>query len=153
MTSSVLAKTQDLLTQARRARQADRVQFFSLLTAAIKAPTVGTTREPTDTEAIDAVNGWIKKLRQGLEITPKIEATIDVCATYEKEINFCYEVLPKQLTDDELEALVQTAYDAVSSNPKLNIGIVLKEFRARNADKEGQYLPAKVAELVKQKLA
>lgn len=136
------------LKEAMKAREMDRLNTIRMLKSAVKMAAIekggaGATLDDAEVEAVlrkqvkqrrDSVDGFEKGGRP--ELAAKERAEIEVLAAY----------LPKELSDEELGALVAAAIAEVGATGKAQLGAVMKAVQPKVAGRaEGRRVSAEVA--------
>jgi len=115
---SIKERIQEALKEAMRNQDKVRLESLRLAKAALLLKEKETPKEHalTDEEAAAALRAEVKKRRQSIETYQSVGRT-DVVQQLEAEIAVFEEFLPKQLSEEELEARVR-AY--LAEHPDLN---------------------------------
>jgi uncharacterized protein YqeY len=137
------------LKDAARAQDKQRLGALRLLKSAIKYREIETSAPLDDAAVIGVVQTLIKQRKDSVE--QYTAAGRDELAAHEKaEIAILEAYLPRQLTDDELRALVQEAIAQTGAKGPREMGTVMKAVQPRVAGRaEGK----RVSEAVKAALA
>lgn len=114
----MLTKIQDDMKQAMKAGDKKRLGTIRMLIAAIKNESIDKRAELSDEDIITVVQREIKQRRNAIEEFKKGNRD-DLVQENEAEIAILEAYLPKQLTDEELEAIVrQVASEVNAASPK-----------------------------------
>lgn len=114
----MLTKIQDDMKQAMKAGDKKRLGTIRMLIAAIKNESIDKRAELSDEDIITVVQREIKQRRNAIEEFKKGNRD-DLVQENEAEITILEAYLPKQLTDEELEAIVrQVASEVNAASPK-----------------------------------
>lgn len=114
----MLTKIQDDMKQAMKAGDKKRLGTIHMLIAAIKNESIDKRAELSDEDIITVVQREIKQRRNAIEEFKKGNRD-DLVQENEAEITILEAYLPKQLTDEELEAIVrQVASEVNAASPK-----------------------------------
>ncbi len=144
---SLLATIRADQITARKAQNRSEVQILSfLIDAATKVGKTAGNRESTEEEVLRAVRANLKKVQEtkdaifssSVEHEEKVVARLAEC---EAEITILNRYLPKQMTEDEIRAVVVKFLEA---NPGSHIGPIMKHLQQNHL---GQY-DGKTANLV-----
>jgi uncharacterized protein YqeY len=123
--------TQDMQT-ALKAGDKARLSVVRMALAGVKQREVDTRRPLDDAGVTTVIERMIKQARDSVEqysdggrgdLVAKEEAEIAILETY----------LPKQLTEDELDAVIAEAIDAAGASGPKDMGKVMAEVKARAA--------------------
>ncbi|MCU0512821.1 MAG: GatB/YqeY domain-containing protein [Anaerolineae bacterium] len=96
------------LKEAMKSKDNDRRDSLRLLTSALKQAEIDTRRDVTDQEALDILQKEAKKRRESITELAKA-GRADQQAQEAYELGVIEEFLPKQLSRDEIIALIQAA--------------------------------------------
>jgi len=137
------------LKESLKAKDSIRTGVIRLLKAAIKNREVEKRGELSEEELLHAVNSQVKTRKESI-IEFKKGNRADLVEKEEQELAILQTYLPKQLTPDEIEALVANAIrDAQAQGPK-DMGAVMKLLMPQIT---GRCDGKMVSELVKNKLS
>lgn len=126
--SALLARLQQELIGARKARDADRTLVLSTTVSEIKARELDLTRPLTDEDALEVVRKGIKKRRESqeayraagrAELAQKEAAEAAVLETY----------LPPQASPEDIRAAVRAVIAAGAANMGAVMGKVVPQFK------------------------
>ena len=123
--------TQDMQA-AMKAGDKARLSVVRMALAGIKQREVDTRRPLDDAGVTAVIERMIKQARDSVE-QYRDGGRGDLVAKEEAEIAILETYLPRQLDDDELEALVAEAIDAAGATGPKDIGKVMAEIKARAA--------------------
>jgi len=136
MTSPLKNRIQDDMKTAMRAKDSERLGVIRLLLAAMKQREVDERIELTDIDIINIIN---KMIKQRLDSITQFQAAnrIDLATKEQKEIDVLSTYLPKQMSEAEIDAAIQTAIEQTQAKSMQEMGKVmalLKQQLAGRAD-------------------
>ena len=139
----------DDMKAAMRAREAARLSTIRLLLAAIKQKEVDERIEVSDADVLGILDRMIKQRRESIT---QFEAggRPELAAAERAEIDVLHSYLPQQLSEAEIDALVDTALAETGASGVSAMGKVMAALKPRLA---GRADMARVATRVKAKLA
>ena len=142
------------LTDAMRAKEADRLSTLRLINAAIKDRDIamrGTTDEAAGLSDADvlAIMGRMVKQRQESARAYEEGGRLELAEKELAEIKVIEEFLPRQLSDAEAESAVDAAIAAVGATSIRDMGKVMAELKTKYT---GQMDFAKAGPMVKSRL-
>jgi uncharacterized protein YqeY len=142
------------LTDAMRAKEADRLSTLRLINAAIKDRDIamrGTADEAAGLSDADvlAIMGRMVKQRQESARAYEEGGRLELAEKELAEIKVIEEFLPRQLTESEAESAVDAAIAAVGASSIRDMGKVMAELKTKYT---GQMDFAKAGPLVKSRL-
>lgn len=129
---------------AMKAQDKEKKDFYAFLLdklmKAVKAKQSPENPNPTlsDAEELDVVQSLVKQTRDAIRVMQekkekftKVESIAEAnefIATREAELALYEEFLPKQMTEDEIKATIQAAYNEipVDSRTSINKGVLMK---------------------------
>jgi uncharacterized protein len=123
------------------------VSVLRFLVSEIKYAEINKQKDLTDEEVISVLQKELKKRKDAIEMFAK-NGRKDVVESEEKQLAIVARYLPKELTQVELEKIVDEAIAKIGPNPVMGkvMGIVIGQVKGRADGKV-------ISELVKQKLA
>ena len=134
---------------AARAQQKLRLGTLRMLKSAMKYREIETSKALEDADVL-AVVGTLIKQRRDSAAQYTAGGRPELAATENEEIKILEAFLPRQLTDDELSAMVQEAVAAAGAKGPKDMGNVMKALMPKTAGKaEGK----RVSDAVKAALA
>ena len=137
------------LKEAMKAKEKERTGTIRMLLAAIQtAETEGSKHEVDDAEIQKIIAREIKKRRESAEIYQS-NGREDLAETELAEANVLEAYQPKQLTDDELAALIDDTVAETGATSMAQMGQVMK---AATAKAEGRADGKRISEAVKARL-
>ena len=148
---SLKEKLQNDLTDAMRARDEIRSRTIRMILTSIKNEEVAgkEARELNDAEMITVLSREAKKRREAAEAFDQAGAK-DRADQERAEGVVIAEYLPKQLSEDEIKALIAAAMAETGANSPAQMGLVMKSLQPKIAGKADGGL---VSSLVKAALA
>jgi uncharacterized protein YqeY len=148
MTDALKLRIQEDMKSAMRAKEAPRLVTIRMLLAAIKQKEVDERVELSESDILAILNKMIKQRResatqfraaQRLELAEKEEQEITLLAAY----------LPAQLTDADIDAMIDDAIKTTGASSAKEMGAVMGIIRPKV---QGRADMAKVSEKIKNKL-
>lgn len=136
------------LTESMKARDARRTSTLRMLQAALQNEQIEKGRELTDEEATAVIARAVKQRHDSVEQYRK-GGREELAAKEEAEIAILQQYLPQQLSDQEVEKIVQDVAQMIGAESKRDAGKVMKEIMARY---RGQVDGRKVQEILNRKL-
>lgn len=129
---SLKGKILDDVKGAMKAGEKDRLKVLRLITAAIKQVEVDERVDPDDAAVLGILNKMVKQRRDS--ITQFKEGNRQDLAEIEQaEIEIIADYLPEQLSDAELDALIDDAIATTGAESIRDMGKVMGAVKARAA--------------------
>lgn len=138
---SIRGQIQAEIISCLKNRDQKRLNTFRFLLAQIKYKEIDVKRELTDEEAIKLLQGEAKKRRESITAYRQ-GGRQDLADKEQYELSIIEEYLPKQLTDEELKAIIA---EVKSANPNGDFGTLMKAVMAKVA---GRAEGGKVAKII-----
>lgn len=130
----LLLKLQDDLTSSLKARNQIRVDTLRLAISEIKNAAIDKHEDLNDEEILSQMKKMVKKLKESLEMF-RTGGREDLVTEHEQQIAILAEYLPAEMTDAEIEAaiddIVRQNLDAVTAQPKMLMGLAMKQLSSR----------------------
>jgi len=124
MSMKIKTKLRDALTEALKAREAQRKMTLRMALAAIKNAEVEVRGELEDDMVLNLLQKEVKSRQETIE-GAKLANRPDLITKAEIEIGILNEFLPKPLSTEELRVLVQEAIDESGATSMTEIGSVM----------------------------
>jgi len=121
---------QEDMKTAMKSGDKDRLKVIRLLLAAIKQVEVDERKELSDAEVLGVINKMVKQRRDSIDQFQK-GGRDDLAAGELQEIGVLEAYLPEQLSDAELDALVDEAVSATGAASMRDMGKVMGLLKAK----------------------
>jgi len=141
-------KLMEDLKDAMKNKKKVKKSVVTMLRAEIKQIEVDERIEVEEERIMDIIASQIKTKRKAIEGFAE-GGREDLVEEAEKEIEYLQEYLPKQLTDDELKAIIMETIESVGASSMKDMGKVMGIV---NPKVKGRAESAKVADIVKSEL-
>ena len=143
------AQISEDMKSAMRAKETERLGTIRLLQAAIKQREVDERVELADADVISVIEKMLKQRRDSIAAYEK--ANRDDLAEVEKaEVTVLQVYLPKQLTEDEIKAILEEAVTDTGASSMKDMGKVMGIVKPQVAGKADM---GKISGLIKARLA
>lgn len=139
---------QDMIT-AMKERDKDRLTVIRMVKAALDKERIDKKIEINDELLIDVVNKQIKMRNDSIEEFKKASRN-DLVESVSKEVEILMNYLPEQLSQDEVETIINEAISLVHASSMKDMGNVMKEVTPKV---KGRFDMKKVSEIIKIKLS
>lgn len=130
MASEILDRLLSDIKQAMKARDAEKLETLRFLHSEIKNFQVNERKEPTD-EDVAAIVGKAIKSRQDAIAQFEAGGRDDLAARERFQIEICRAYQPRQLSEAEIESLVDEVIAQTGATAKKDTGKVMKELMPR----------------------
>lgn len=127
---SLKGKILDDVKDAMKAGEKDRLKVLRLITAAIKQVEVDERVETDDAAVLNILNKMVKQRRDSITQFKQGNRQ-DLADIEQAEIEIVADYLPEQLSDAELDALVEDAISTTGAESIRDMGKVMGAVKAR----------------------
>jgi uncharacterized protein len=146
---TLIARMEEELTTAMRARDAERRDALRLILANLRSAEKELQRPLTDGEELQVLQRERKKRQEAAEAY-RAAGREEQAAAEEAELAVLGEFMPEPLSDDELEAIIDDAIAENGATSMRDLGRVMADVMPQVA---GRADGAAVSQLVREKLA
>ncbi|MFA5840010.1 MAG: GatB/YqeY domain-containing protein [Candidatus Margulisiibacteriota bacterium] len=142
----LLAKINGEIAMAMKAKDEFRLSVLRMMKSKILY--VNARGDLADTEIIKIITKYAKELKESIEEFKKVgrQADSDKVTT---ELTFVQEYLPKELSADEIKALVQSTIAELGASSIKEMGNVMKAISAKAPGIDGKIVSQFVREILK----
>lgn len=138
------------IKRAMKAQDKTRLSILRLVLNEVKNIEINERRETTEEDVVAMIKRVLKQTSETLEMSIKAGNNEERTSTLSAQCSMLEEYLPKQISGDELSALIDTVIAENGASTMKDMGSVMKELGVRtggNFDKSG------AAAMVKEKLS
>jgi uncharacterized protein YqeY len=121
---SLLERLEQDMKQAMKDKDKFRLSVIRMIRSAIKNKEISEQRVPDEGEVLDILNREVKQRKDSLQDFEKAGRE-DLVEQVQKEIEVIMGYLPKQLSEEEVEALVKQTIQEVGASSKADMGKVM----------------------------
>jgi uncharacterized protein len=139
----------EAMKEAMKAKDSLRLSTIRSVRSAIKNQEIDVRQELDDAGVIDILSSLVKQRKESAQVFRENER-LELAEKEEAELIILQEFLPVQLTDAELQALVDAAIAEVGATSPRDMGRVMKVVTGQTKGRADGRL---VSELVKERLA
>lgn len=144
----MLDKLNKDMIEAMKAKEKDKLTVIRMVKAAIKQEVIDHKKEENDDLLIDVVNKQIKMRRDSISEFEKGDRG-DLIEKTKSEIDILMNYLPEQLSDTEVEEIINNVFDEVKPESMKDMGKVMGMVTPKV---KGRYDMKKVSEIIRSKL-
>lgn len=137
------------LTEAMKAKDAFRTSVLRMLKSALKNEEINKKSPLTDDEVLSIIKKQVKTRKDSMNEYISYNR-MDLADSLQKEIDILNEYLPEELSDEELEKIVNETITKVNAESIKQMGLVIKTISGEYGARCDM---AKVSKLVKEKLS
>jgi uncharacterized protein YqeY len=128
--SELLARLQQDLNTARKARNQEHVLLLGTIISDAKNRQIELKRDLTDDDVTDVLRKGIKRRRESVEMFDK-GGRADLATKERYEVETLSTYLPAAVSDDEIRAAVRAAIAGGAGNVGAVMGKVMSQFKGR----------------------
>lgn len=137
------------LMAAMKEKDKDKLSVLRMVKGAIQLEEINKKKELDDNEVIAVLSKQIKTRRESVEDFKKGNR-LDLVEQTEKEINILNEYMPAQLTEEEINKVIDEVINEVNPQAQSDMGKIMKELTPKLTGKADMSF---VSKQVKAKLA
>ena len=141
----LLAKINSDLIKAMKEKAEMRLSTLRMMKS--KVLYVNARGDLPDTEIIKILAKYSKELKESIDEANKVNRP-EAAKRSEDELKIVEEYLPKQLSNDEIKAAVQSAISSTGASSVKDMGKVIKEVMGKNPGIDGKVVNQLVKELL-----
>ena len=146
---ALLEKIDQDMKQAMLAKDADTLSVLRFLKSAVKYAAIEKNSPLTDPEILQVIQKQIKQRRESIQQFSE-NGRKDMAAKEEKELSILERYLPKQLSDAELQKVVEREAAALGASTKKDFGRLMKHLSDQLAGSvDNKRLSAELGKILK----
>lgn len=140
--------TKDMV-QAMKDQDKDRLTVLRMVKGAMQLEHINNKKEMNEELVIDCVSKQIKMRNDSINEFEKAGRT-DLIDKTKAEISILNEYLPQQLSNEEVEAIIDEAFNQIKPTSGKDMGLIMREVTPKLKGKTDM---KKVSEIIKNKLS
>lgn len=137
------------IVNAMKEKDQLRLSVLRMVKGAIQLENINNKKELNDELFIDIVSKQIKQRNESLEEFKKAERT-DLVNKTSAEIEILKEYLPEQLSNEEIEEILNSAFNKIKPTSSKDMGLIMKEVTPLLKGKADM---KEISNLIKEKLS
>lgn len=122
------------MRSAMKSKNADLVSTIRLLLAAIKQQEIDKREQPTDSDVLTIVEKLVKQRRESIKIYTEAGRN-DLASKESAELEILTTYLPKQLSDEEVELIIQETLSSLDAREPKDMGKVMAALKTQLSGK------------------
>ncbi len=131
---SLTSKIQADMRAAMKSKNADLVSTIRLLLAAIKQQEIDKREQLTDSDVLTIVEKLVKQRRESIQIYTEAGRN-DLASKESAELEILTTYLPKQLSDEEVELIIQETLSSLDAREPKDMGKVMAALKTQLSGK------------------
>ena len=137
------------LKDAMKNKDSFKLGVIRMVKGAIQLEKINKKRELNDDEVIDVISKQIKLRKDSINEFEKAGRT-DLVDTTKQEVEILNEYMPEQLTENEVNKIIDEAFSKVNPTSQKDMGLIMKEVTPRVKGKTDM---GEVSKIIKEKLS
>ena len=146
---NLIDKLGEDIVNAMKEKEQLRLSVLRMVKGAIQLENINNKKELNDELFIDVVSKQIKQRNESLEEFKKAERT-DLVNKTSAEIEILKEYLPEQLSNEEIEEILNSAFNKIKPTSSKDMGLIMKEVTPLLKGKADM---KEISNLIKEKLS
>lgn len=142
-------KLQKDLIEAMKEKNKKKIDVIKLLKASIQNEEIKMKKELTDDEILNVIVKQVKMRKDAIEDFKKASRD-DLINNYKEEIEILEEYLPKQLSMEEINEIIDEAFKIVNPVNQSDMGKIMKEVTPKLKARANM---GEVSKIIKEKLS
>ncbi len=131
---SLTSEIQADMRSAMKSKNADLVSTIRLLLAAIKQQEIDKREQLTDSDVLTIVERLVKQRRESIQIYTEAGRN-DLASKESAELEILTTYLPKQLSDEEVELIIQETLSSLDAREPKDMGKVMAALKTQLSGK------------------
>ena len=131
---SLTSKIQADMRSGMKSKNVDLVSTIRLLLAAIKQQEIDKREQLTDSDVLTIVERLVKQRRESIQIYTEAGRN-DLASKESAELEILTTYLPKQLTDEEVELIIQETLSSLDAREPKDMGKVMAALKTQLSGK------------------
>lgn len=146
---NLVDKINEDMKNAMKAKDKETLAVIRMVKSAVQLATIESKHDLTDEEVIDVVSKQIKMRKDSIAEFEKANRT-DLADQYNKEITILNKYMPEQLSKEEVEKIIDEAFNLINPTSPKQMGLIMKEV---NPKLKGKFDMGEVSKMIKDKLS
>ena len=136
------------LVKAMKEKNKEELNTLRAVKGAIQLEVINNKKEENDSLILDVINKQIKMRNDSVNEFKKANR-LDLVESYENEISILKRYMPQQLTDEEVEKIIEDAIKELNITSQKQMGLIMREITPKI---KNRYDMSKVSNIIKSKL-
>ena len=142
-------KLQKELVNSMKEHDKKKIDVIKMVKAAIQMEEINLKRQLTDDEVLNIITKQVKMRKDAIKDFEKASRD-DLVKSYNDEIEILNSYLPKELSDEEAEQIIDQAFSIVNPTSPPDMGKIMKEVSPKL---KNRYDMSKASTIIKDKLS
>ena len=145
---SLVEKINEDMKVAMKSQDKEKLNVIRMVKSAVQLAKIELKHELSDEEVVDVVAKQIKMRKDSIEEFEKAGRN-DLVTQYKSEIEILNEYMPEQLSLDEVNQIIDQAFEVVQPTSFKQMGLIMKEV---NPKVRGKFDMGEISKLIKERL-
>ena len=145
----LIEKLNEDMKIAMKAQDKETLNVIRMVKSAVQMAKIELKHDLSDEEVVDVISKQIKMRRDSIVEFGKASRD-DLVSQYNREIDILNRYMPEQLSIDEVNKIIDEAFDLIKPTSPKQMGLIMKEV---NPKVRGKFDMGEVSKLIKDKLS
>lgn len=146
---SLVEKINEDMKVAMKSQDKETLNVVRMVKSAIQLAHIELKHDLTDEEVVDVVSKQIKMRKDSIAEFTKAGRD-DLASQYKCEIDILNKYMPEQLSLEEVEKIIDEAFNTIKPTSQKQMGLIMKEV---NPKLRGKFDMGEVSKIIKDKLS
>lgn len=146
---SLVEKINEDMKVAMKSQDKETLNVVRMVKSAIQLAKIELKHDLTDEEVVDVVSKQIKMRKDSIAEFTKAGRD-DLASQYKCEIDILNKYMPEQLSLEEVEKIIDEAFNTIKPTSQKQMGLIMKEV---NPKLRGKFDMGEVSKIIKDKLS
>ena len=145
----LIEKLNEDMKIAMKAQDKETLNVIRMVKSAVQMAKIEIKHDLSDEEVVDVISKQIKMRKDSIVEFSKATRD-DLVSQYNREIDILNRYMPEQLSIDEVNQIIEEAFDLIKPTSPKQMGLIMKEV---NPKVRGKFDMGEVSKLIKEKLS
>lgn len=146
---NLVEKINEDMKLAMKSQDKETLSVIRMVKSAIQLAKIELKHDLTDEEVVDVVSKQIKMRKDSIAEFSKASRD-DLVAQYKSEIDILNKYMPEQLSLEEVEKIIDEAFNTINPTSQKQMGLIMKEV---NPKLRGKFDMGEVSKIIKDRLS
>lgn len=146
---NLVEKINEDMKLAMKSQDKETLGVIRMVKSAVQLAKIELKHDLTDEEVVDVVSKQIKMRKDSIAEFSKASRD-DLVAQYKREIDILNKYMPEQLSIDEVEKIIDEAFNTINPTSQKQMGLIMKEV---NPKLRGKFDMGEVSKIIKDRLS
>lgn len=146
---NLVEKINEDMKLAMKSQDKETLGVIRMVKSAVQLAKIELKHDLTDEEVVDVVSKQIKMRKDSIAEFSKASRD-DLVAQYQSEIDILNKYMPEQLSLEEVEKIIDEAFNTINPTSQKQMGLIMKEV---NPKLRGKFDMGEVSKIIKDRLS